>query len=56
LGVEVARAQGIPHLYLGYRVIGCASLRYKDAFQPHELLEGRPAFDEEPIWQEPTLP
>lgn len=56
LGVEVARAQGIPHLYLGYRVIGCASLRYKDAFRPHELLEGRPAFDEEPIWQEPTLP
>ncbi len=53
LGIELARAQNIPHLYLGYRVIGCASLRYKDAFRPHELLEGRPGLDEAPSWTEP---
>jgi arginine-tRNA-protein transferase len=56
VGLEVARAQGIPHLYLGYRVLGCASLRYKDAFRPHELLEGRPALDEEPRWVETAPP
>ena len=46
--VELARARGIPHVYLGYRVQGCASLRYKGTFRPHELLEGRPAPEETP--------
>jgi arginine-tRNA-protein transferase len=49
--VEIARARGIPHVYLGYRVKDCASLRYKGAFRPHELLQGRPGPDEEPRWQ-----
>ncbi|OJH40022.1 arginyltransferase [Cystobacter ferrugineus] len=48
--VELARARGIPHVYLGYRVQECASLRYKGTFRPHELLEGRPAPDEPPRW------
>lgn len=48
--VEDARARAIPHLYLGYRVLGCASLLYKASFRPHELLRGRPRFDEPPIW------
>ncbi|WNG25466.1 arginyltransferase [Cystobacter fuscus] len=48
--VELARARGIPHVYLGYRVQECASLRYKGTFRPHELLEGRPAPDEPPHW------
>ncbi|MDY7231419.1 arginyltransferase [Hyalangium rubrum] len=48
--VELARQRGIPHVYLGYRVSGCASLRYKAAFRPHELLEGRPGPDEAPRW------
>jgi arginine-tRNA-protein transferase len=40
-----------PHVYLGYRVEGCASLRYKAAFRPHELLHGRPdSLDEPPRW------
>jgi arginyl-tRNA--protein-N-Asp/Glu arginylyltransferase len=57
--VEIARERGLPHLYLGYRVKGCASLRYKSRFRPHELLEGRPGPDESPRWQtvtEPDLP
>ncbi len=43
-----AAATGRPHVYLGYRVAGCASLRYKAAFQPHELLQGRPETLEAP--------
>ena len=49
--VEYARARGIPHVYLGYRVQGCASLRYKGTFRPHELLEGRPGVGELPRWR-----
>ncbi|MBZ4408124.1 arginyltransferase [Myxococcus faecalis] len=48
--VELAKARGIPHVYLGFRVQACASLRYKGGFRPHELLEGRPALDAEPTW------
>jgi leucyl-tRNA---protein transferase len=32
-----ARATGREHVYLGYRVLGCASLAYKAHFRPHEL-------------------
>jgi arginyl-tRNA--protein-N-Asp/Glu arginylyltransferase len=46
-----AAATGRRHLYLGYRVQGCASLRYKAAFRPHELLAGRPAMDEAAEWK-----
>jgi arginyl-tRNA--protein-N-Asp/Glu arginylyltransferase len=46
-----ARAQGRAHVYLGYRVAGCASLRYKARFGPHELLSGRPAVGELPSWR-----
>ena len=48
--VELARERGIPHVYLGYRVQACASLRYKGSFRPHELLEERPALDSAPRW------
>jgi len=51
--VEDARAARLPYVYLGYRVAGCASLRYKSTFRPHELLRGRPAPEERPIWREP---
>ena len=52
LAVELARARGIPHVYLGYRVMGCASMRYKSGFRPHEVLVGLPAPEEEPRWIE----
>ena len=48
-----ARALGIPHVYLGFRVLGCVSMRYKAAFRPHELLVGRPREDEPPCWKLP---
>ncbi len=49
--VEEARARGLAHVYLGYRVEGCASLAYKGKFGPHELLEGRPPPRALPIWR-----
>lgn len=52
LCAELARQRKIPHLYLGYRVLGCPSLRYKARYQPHELLVGRPGLEEEPRWIE----
>src|SRR6185312_5567020 len=41
--IDEARGAPVPrpHVYLGYRVAGCASLKYKGAFRPHELLRGR---------------
>jgi arginine-tRNA-protein transferase len=50
--VADARAGGRPHLYLGFRVSGCESLRYKASFKPHELLLGRPAMNEAAVWKE----
>lgn len=51
--VQDARASGRPYLYLGYRVAGCASLRYKASYRPHEALIGRPAMSEPAPWSEP---
>jgi arginine-tRNA-protein transferase len=51
--LQLARAQGKAHVYLGFRVAGCASMRYKARYRPHELLTGRPALDEEPRWSAP---
>ena len=49
--VELARRLGRPHLYLGYRVLGCASSEYKANYRPHELLQGWPGPDEAPNWR-----
>jgi leucyl-tRNA---protein transferase len=48
--IETARELGLIYLYLGFRVLGCPSMEYKTQFRPHELLVGRPAADEEPVW------
>jgi leucyl-tRNA---protein transferase len=48
--VADARKSDRPYVYLGYCVAGCASLRYKASFRPHELLAGRPALGESPVW------
>lgn len=49
--IEWARQLGCAHVYLGYRVLGCPSSAYKANYGPHELLIGRPGFDEEPAWR-----
>jgi leucyl-tRNA---protein transferase len=51
--VRDARERRLEHVYLGYCVAGCASLRYKASYRPHELLVGRPAMGEEPVWRPP---
>jgi leucyl-tRNA---protein transferase len=48
--LELARAGGQRHVYLGYCVLDCQSLRYKAAFHPQELLVGLPGDDEVPRW------
>ncbi|MCB1056162.1 MAG: arginyltransferase [Acidobacteria bacterium] len=48
--VRLARDDGIPWLYLGFRVAGNPSMRYKAQYRPHQLLEGRPDLSEEPEW------
>ncbi|MCL2779140.1 MAG: arginyltransferase [Polyangiaceae bacterium] len=46
-----AKKAGCKHVYLGYRVLECASLAYKARYEPHELLAGRPQADELPNWR-----
>lgn len=48
--VELARRAGKRWVYLGYRVLGCASSRYKARFVPHEVLARWPAAGEGPSW------
>lgn len=48
--IAAARERNLKHLYLGYRVLGCPSMQYKMQFRPHELLQGRPADHETPVW------
>jgi arginine-tRNA-protein transferase len=36
--IEEARRRGLPWVYLGYYVKGCASLEYKGRFSPNEVL------------------
>jgi arginine-tRNA-protein transferase len=39
--VELCREQALPHLYLGYWIEECRKMRYKRAFSPIEVLDGR---------------
>ena len=48
--IELAREEGLRHLYLGYWIEGNDSMRYKANYRPHAILEGRPGLDEEPVW------
>jgi leucyl-tRNA---protein transferase len=48
--VDDARAAGRAFVYLGYRVEGCPSLRYKARFRPHQLMLDRPALDGPVTW------
>lgn len=46
----LAAQHGQAHVYLGYRISDCPSMRYKALFHPHELLVGRPGASETPRW------
>lgn len=49
--VELGLQRGKQHLYLGFTVEACASLRYKASFQPREILIGSPGDDELAQWR-----
>lgn len=49
--IDDAAMLGLPYVYLGYRVEGCASLEYKSRFQPLEVMTERPADRDEPEWR-----
>ncbi len=53
--IDIAQAQGKPHVYLGYQVNACASLKYKASFYPQEVLVGRPLDFEAPRWERATV-
>jgi arginyl-tRNA--protein-N-Asp/Glu arginylyltransferase len=37
--IDKALALGLPHVYLGYHVLGCPSLEYKARFRPNQRLD-----------------
>lgn len=39
--IELCRQHSLPHLYLGYWIEECRKMRYKRAFTPIEVLDGR---------------
>lgn len=49
--IEFAKKRKIPHVFLGFWIEGNTSMRYKANYRPHEILQGRPDFEEEPLWQ-----
>jgi arginine-tRNA-protein transferase len=50
-GIDYARSRSIRHVYLGYCVDGCESLRYKSRFRPQEKLVGRVDEGHAPHWE-----
>jgi arginine-tRNA-protein transferase len=48
--LDLARRLGLVHAYLGYWIARCPSMAYKNRYHPQEILQGRPADDEAPIW------
>ncbi len=48
--IDYARERGIAHVYLGYCVEGCESLRYKARFRPQERLVGHADDTATPRW------
>jgi len=53
LSVELARQRGIPHVYLGYRVLGCPSDALQGGIPSARASGGRPGPDDEPHWISP---
>lgn len=48
--IEYARLRRLAHVYLGYSVEGCESLRYKMRFRPQERLPSRVEEAQAPCW------
>ncbi len=53
--IKLAEMLGLEWVYLGYWVEGCKAFKYKENFQPMEILEGYPRIFEKPEWK-PWIP
>jgi len=51
--VAYAKQLGLTYQYLGYWVVGSASMDYKSQYRPHEILAGYPEDHESPLWLDP---
>lgn len=51
--IEYGRTLGRASLYMGYYIRDCASMNYKNRFQPHQLLQSYVPDDEVPVWEKP---
>jgi leucyl-tRNA---protein transferase len=52
--IEFCRAHALPYLYLGYWIAECPSMAYKNQYEPHELLQGRPDDTAPSLWLPPN--
>ncbi|MBE0496692.1 MAG: arginyltransferase [Campylobacterales bacterium] len=48
--IFLAQKHHLRWVYLGYYVKECPSLRYKSEYKPHQILQGLPQLDQEPLW------
>ena len=51
--IEDGRENRRAWLYMGYYIRDCASMNYKNRFNPHEMLQSYVADDERPVWERP---
>ena len=51
--IEFGRTQGRASLYMGYYIRDCASMNYKNRFEPNQLLQSYAPDDEDPAWGSP---
>ncbi len=49
--IDLARSRAASRLYLGYWIPENESMAYKARYKPHEILEGRPEFEDNAIWR-----
>jgi len=50
--IKLAKMYNKKWIYLGYWVDGCKAFKYKERFEPMEILEDFPPLDKEPNWKE----
>jgi arginine-tRNA-protein transferase len=54
--IELARHHGVPYCYLGYWIAENPSMSYKAGYRPHQILKGRPDFNEHGEWRSGAPP
>ena len=52
--IEYGHTLGHQSLYMGYYIRDCASMNYKNRFQPYQLLQSYVDDDQAPVWETPS--